>query len=58
MNQNLEIGNLELIKWKDKPDILLEEISNLWKDIKDAIENKDLVVLKEKLKDSVEFIKE
>lgn len=58
MNQNLEIGNLELIKWKDKPDILLEEISNLWKDIKDAIESKDLVVLKEKLKDSVEFIKE
>ena len=58
MNQNLEVGNLELIKWKDKPDILLEEISNLWKDIKDAIENKDLVVLKEKLEESVEFIKE
>jgi hypothetical protein len=58
MNQNLEVGNLELIKWKDKPDILLEEISNLWKDIKDAIESKNLRLLEEKLKDSVEFIKE
>jgi|LakMenE01Jun11ns_1017448.scaffolds.fasta_scaffold9956142_8 hypothetical protein len=58
MNQNLEVGNLELIKWKDKHDILLEEISNLWKDIKDAIESKNLRLLEEKLKDSVEFIKE
>jgi hypothetical protein len=58
MNQNLEVGNLELIKWKDKPDILLEEISNLWKDIKEAIESKNLRLLEEKLKDSVEFIKE
>ena len=57
-NLNLDTGPLEITKWKGKEDLLLQEISNIWKDIRNAIEAKDMKLLEETLKDSVEFIKE
>lgn len=57
-NLNLDTGLLEITKWKGKEDLLLQEITNLWKDIKKSIEAKDMKLLEETLKESVEFIKE
>ena len=57
-NLNLDTGPLEITKWKGKEDLLLQEITNLWKDIKKSIEAKDMKLLEETLKESVEFIKE
>lgn len=57
-NLNLDTGLLEITKWKGKEDLLLQELSNLWKDIKKSIEAKDMKLLEETLKESVEFIKE
>ena len=33
-NLNLDTSVLEVTKWKGKEDLLLQELSNLWKDIK------------------------
>ena len=57
-NLNLDTGLLEITKWRGKEDLLLQEITNLWKDIKKSIEAKDMKLLEETLKESVEFIKE
>lgn len=57
-NLNLDTGPLEITKWKGKEDLLLQEISNIWKDIRNAIESKNMKLLEEALKESVEFIKE
>ena len=57
-NLNLDTSVLEVTKWKGKEDLLLQELSNLWKDIKKSIEAKDMELLEKALKESVEFIKE
>ncbi len=57
-NLNLDTGPLEITKWKGKEDLLLQEISNIWKDIRNTIESKNIKLLEEALKESVEFIKE
>ena len=41
LNLNLDTGPLEITKWKGKEDLLLQEISNIWKDIRNAIEAKN-----------------
>lgn len=60
-----EITDVELIKWKGKEDLLLQELNTLWKNMRNSIDylekddkEKSLEELKSNLQESIEFITE